>query len=331
MTTAAIPAVTDWHAHWVPPEALALLARRAMPPCLVTVAGTRRLLLADGRALPIKEAQLDLDARRAALDRAGIGRQVLSLAVVAGIFPAALPPEVDLAVAEAANRGFARITRESGGRFGGLAALPSADPARAARLLEIAVLEQGLEGGTLPADAFADDDTARRFVPVLAAAHRLRTQVFIHPGPVSGRPWPPAADDPLSMIRRRAVGFQDSLTAAAITLEYSPLLDPYPDVRVRLANLAGTLPLLAERIALSARRMALPDSQMDGRPRRILADTASFGAAGLSLAARTFGADRLVFGTDCPALQLAPALDGVNAAALAEADRATLLRGTALL
>lgn len=330
MPAPALPAVTDWHAHWVPPEALALLACRTVPPCLVTVAGTRRLLLPDGRAPAIKEAQLDLDTRRAALEKAGIDRQILSLAVIAGQFPASLPAESERAVCEAANRGFARISRESGDRFGALAALPTADPGHAARMLEIAVTEQGLAGGTLPADAFVDDETAARFRPVLAAAQRLRTQIFIHPGPLSDRPWPPADDSPLAMIRRRAVGFQDSLTAAAITFEYSDLLDSYPDVRVRLANLAGTFPLIAERIAVTARRMNLPDSRQDGRPHRLLADTASFGAAGLSLAARTFGAERLVFGTDCPALPLTPALDGVGTAAFSEAERIAVLRGDAL-
>lgn len=324
------PAVTDWHAHWIPPEALALLAGRATPPCLIRDGAARRLRLPDGRAPTVKEAQLDLDARRAALDQAGIDRQVLSLAVIAGIFPAALPPDLEQAVAEATNRGFARLARESGGRFGGLALLPTADPAQAARLLAIAVEEQGLEGGMLPADAFADDATAECFRPVLAAAHRLRTQLFVHPGPISGRSWPAGGDDPLALLRRRAVGFQDSLTAAALTLDYTGLLDPYPEARIRLANLAGTLPLLVERIALTAERMGLPPSRADGRPRHILADTASFGAASLTLAARTLGADRLVFGTDCPALTLPPARAAVAGADLTATERDDLLRGTAL-
>jgi hypothetical protein len=132
------------------------------------------------------------------------------------------------------------------------------------------------------------------------------------------------------MIRRRAVGFQDSLTAAAVTLEYSDLLAPYPRAVIRVANLGGTLALLADRIAMTADRMGLPPHWASGRPRRILVDTASFGAAGITLAARTLGADRIVFGSDSPALPLAPGLDGLHSAALSDAERAAILTGAAL-
>lgn len=327
----AAPAIVDWHAHWIPPEAIAVLAARGAPPRIVVGEdGRRRLDLGDGRMPPLKEDQLDLDRRRDEMDRAGVDRQILSLAVVAGIFPASLPPEVERAVAAATNRGLGRLGAQAGGRFGGLACLPGGDPKVAARILEEAIGDHGLEGGVLPADAFADDEIARALAPVLAVAHRLRSQIFIHPGPRSGRPPAPGGDDPLAMIRRRAVGFQDALTQAAITLEYGDLLDPYPDAKVRVANLGGTLALLAERIALTADRMGLPPAWADGRPRRILVDTASFGAGGIALAARTLGAERIVYGSDSPALALAPGLDGLRAAALPETDRAAILGGRAL-
>jgi len=323
-------AIIDWHAHWIPPETIALLSQRRDPPRIVQGKVGRLLETGDGRMLPLKEAQLDLDRRLGEMDKAGIDRQILSLAVVAGIFPGCLPPDVEQAVAEATNRGLARLTAQSGGRFGGLATLPSGAPALAARMLEQAVTEDGLEGGVLPADAFADETRATMLAPVLATANRLGTQLFVHPGPVSGSPLPDSGDDPLAMIRRRAVGFQDTLTQAAITLEYSDLLAPYPDLKVRVANLGGTLALLAERIALTADRMGLPAAWADGRPRRILVDTASFGAAGITLAAKTLGPERIVYGSDSPALSLSPGLEGLRAAALSEAERAAILRGQAL-
>ncbi|CCG40264.1 amidohydrolase family protein [Magnetospirillum molischianum] len=324
------PLIIDWHAHWIPPEVIALLTKRTEPPRIIAGRVGRLLDPGDGRMLPLKEPQLDLDRRRDEMDRAGVNKQILSLAVVAGIFPACLPPDVEQAVAEATNRGLARLTRDSGGRFGGLAALPSGAPNLAAKMLEEAVEEHGLEGGVLPADAFADETTASTLTPVLAAAHRLRTQIFVHPGPLSGSPLPSSGDDPLAMIRRRAVGFQDALTQAAITLEYSDTLAPYPDAVVRIANLGGTLALLAERIALTADRMGLPPAWADGRPRRILVDTASFGENGIALAAQTLGTDRLIYGSDSPALPLHPGLDGLHAAIPNESDRAAILSGRAL-
>ncbi|MDR3439486.1 amidohydrolase family protein [Telmatospirillum sp.] len=322
--------VVDWHAHWVPPELVAYLSERTTEPMVTVEEDGRWFAAAPGLRQRLKENQLDIALRIAEMDRTGITRQVLSLAVVLGTFLGSLPAELEKTLVSANNGGLARLIRERGDRFSGLAALPLAHLAEAPAFLEKAVGEQGLLGAILPADAFADKATAERHAGIFEMANRLGAHLFIHPGPLPGTPPAPVALDDAEIVRRRAVAFQDSLTAAVVTFEYTDFLDPYPDAVVHVANLGGTIALLAERISMTAERMGVPPRLADGRLHRLIVDTASFGGRGVALAAETLGVDRLVFGSDSPALALAPARSGVEAAGLNAVDRKNILTGSAL-
>jgi predicted TIM-barrel fold metal-dependent hydrolase len=321
--------IVDWHAHWVPPEVVDLLEGRKSEPRVVCEEGLRFFVAEPGSRQPLKEAQLDLSARIHAMDQCGVTRQVLSLAVVLGHFLARLPADLEMALVAANNGGLARLVATAGDRFSGLAALPLAHLEEAPAVLEKAIVEQGLLGAILPADAFADKAAARRLGAIFAVADRYRAHLFVHPAPLPGVPSAPMAVDEAQMVRRRAVGFQESLTAAAITFEFTDFLDPYPNAVVHLANLGGTIAFLAERIAMTAERMELPAHLSGGRLRRIFVDTASFGARGVALAAQVLGADRMVFGTDSPALPIAPAYQGVIAAGLDAETTQAILAGRA--
>lgn len=321
--------IVDWHAHWVPPEVVDFLAARDVEPCVISDGGVRYFLPGNGRRQPLKEEQLDIARRLAEMDREGITRQVLSLAVVLGTFLSHLPADLELALVDANNEGLSRLVRLRGDRFSGLAVLPMAHLAHAPAVLERAVGEQGLLGAILPAQAFADKPTAQRLADVFKVADRLGAHLFIHPGPIPGSPSPAAASDEAAMVRRRAVDFQNELTAAAITFEYTDFLDAFPGAVVHLANLGGTIALLAERIAMTAVRMDLPPELRSGRLRRTTVDTASFAAHGVALAAHVLGEDRVVFGTDSPALPIGPGRAGVEAAALDAGQRARILAGHA--
>lgn len=321
--------VIDWHAHWIPPEVTALFEARTNPPCIRRNKTGARVFYADTTTiLPLKEHQLDLDLRLAEMDAAGIDRQVLSLAVLYGMGLDRLPATLEGAIVAAYNDGLARLILKNGRRFSGLAALPIHDLAQAPAILERAMTEQRLLGAVLPAEAFADRPMAERYAQLFAAASRLGAHLFIHPGAWRS-PHDPAPDDEAAIIRRRAVRFQNDLTAAALTFEHTAFLDPYPGATVHLANLGGTLALLAERIALTAERMGLTPEQGDGRLRRILIDSASFGPGGLALAVANLGPNRLLLGSDSPALPLAPAIAAVTAAAIGEDERRAILTGRA--
>jgi predicted TIM-barrel fold metal-dependent hydrolase len=326
-----MPEIVDWHAHWVPPEVADLLAARRRPPLIADAGAGRRLYLAGGVSHPLNEPRHDIDQRLREMDQAGISRQVLSLAVVYGTWLAHLPADLELPIVNANNEGLAKLVASRGDRFSGLAVLPLGHLETAPGILERAMVEQGLIGAILPADAFADKPTARALSDVLAVADRYRAHLFIHPGVLPGRPPAAGGRDEAEVIRRRAVAFQDGLTAAMLTFEYTDFLTDFSGAVVHVANLGGSLPFLAERIAYTAERMGLPAERAIGRLRRTIVDTASFGPRGISLAAEVLGEDRLVFGTDSPALPIAPSRRGVEAAALSIAQMDGLLQGNALI
>jgi predicted TIM-barrel fold metal-dependent hydrolase len=222
-----------------------------------------------------------------------------------------------------------RLVQNQGNRFSALAALPLAQLDKAPAVLEKAIVEQGLLGAIVPADAFADKAAAQQWRAIFEVANRHRAHLFIHPGPMPGGVPGPVATDEAQMVRRRAIAFQDSLTAAVVTFEFTDFLDPFPDAVVHLANLGGTIALLAERIAMTAERMELPSHLASGRLRRTFVDTASFGARGVALAAQVLGVDRLVFGSDSPALAIAPAFQGVATAGLGAKNTQDILTGKA--
>ena len=96
---------------------------------------------------------------------------------------------------------------------------------------------------------------------------------------------------------------------------------------VQVANLGGTVPFLVERMDEVSRSggSELPSERM----RRCYVDTASFGPRAIELAAACFGADRLLFGTDCPIFATDRALGALAEARLDERSRELILAGNA--
>ena len=97
--------------------------------------------------------------------------------------------------------------------------------------------------------------------------------------------------------RRIVLETQSRLSECVVTLASPDLRDAYPAVTVQVANLGGTIPFLLERMESVAEHRA---KELRGRLRRCYVDTASFGPRAVELALKAFGADRVVFGTDCP-------------------------------
>jgi len=291
--------LSDWHAHWLPPSFVEYVGRRRTPPLLTSADGKLQLVGVNGARHTVAKGLGDIDERLRALDRLGIERQVLSLPGLFGVDTATCEDPVSLV--QVFNEGLADIVQQRGDRFSGLASLPLARLEEAPAVLDYALTKLGLSGAILPADAFADKETALRFDDVLRVANDAAAHIFVHPGPLpASKPMGTAYADEAAALRKGVFDIQNGLTAAAITLEFTDFLDAYPALTLHLANLGGNLAFLAERIAHGAGRYNLTPEQSDGRLKRIYVDTASFGPRAIELAARTFGRDRILFGSDAP-------------------------------
>jgi predicted TIM-barrel fold metal-dependent hydrolase len=266
--------------------------------------------------------------RVAAMEHWGIARQVLSLSGLFGV--ECLPGEEAAPLCAAFNGEAAEAVARHPDRFAALAVLPLANPVCAAAELERAHAI-GLCGAVLPADAFLLPEDATRLAPVLAAADRLGSHLFVHPGPVIPPPERMVRDAPghEAWQRRIVLETQAQLSEAVVTLGLSDLLAAYPRATVQVANLGGTIPFLIERMDEVARGEALPLPSGRLRGGWLHVDTASFGPRAIAAAVACFGAERVLLGSDCPIFDAGRAVQAVEAAGLDSSAKALVLGGNA--
>jgi predicted TIM-barrel fold metal-dependent hydrolase len=330
---AASDGIVDFHAHWIGPRVAELLKGRTSP------------------RPPQGTTWYDTDARLRDLDANGVARQVL--AWVGASFDGALPPDEARPLWRAQNDDLAALLKRHPSRFSALASIPTANVAWAAEELDRAHGELGLVGAVLPLDAFVSLAGARALAPIFAVAQKHKSHIFVHRGaaaadvpgqqPETGaiNPYfglPPAASGGAragsiagdNVPARTLLATATHLASGVVTLAFTDFLDPYPDVTVQIAMMGGAIPYVTEQIQMAAEDAGAP--LPDTRLKRVYFDTGQSGRGprGIALAARVFGADRILFGTDSgPTASVAPTIAAVRQAAITDADKELVFRGNA--
>ncbi len=315
----------DMHAHYYGGLVDDLMRREARP--FVSRDENGRLVLnAMTASTTMSDGYTDIAARLAWMDGKRIATQLLT-------FPGALGVDV-MPAAEVAgpirsfNDHLAGICRGSAGRFVGLAGLPLADMALAAAEMRRIRRELPLPGVILPGNYFLAVESVRLLTPVLEAANETGALVMIHPGLMPGEA-PPASYADTSVYRASVLNLQASLAHMALTVLSAGLCEAFPRIVFQLVNLGGTIPFVLER--LEAVALSRPPHEPFPREslRGLVYDCASLGLRALELAVRTFGADRVMLGTDYPIFTPDQVSDTVEAAELSDTDKAMVLSGTA--
>jgi predicted TIM-barrel fold metal-dependent hydrolase len=353
--------IIDWHTHWIGPRVTALLQARKEGPRLVTNEKGERYQVGRGAAGPRAGAKpqdpvwYDVDVRLAHLDKVGVARQLVGF--TGSSYDGVLPPDEARPFWRAQNEDIAELVRTHPTRFLGLATLPTGDVEGAAAELERAHNELGLIGGTLPLDAFIHLESARALTPIFAVAQKHRSHLYIHRGEAAptiplqtpevgasnayfGLPASRQANGSLPELpgdhawARTTLITSTHLAAGAITLALTDLLDPYPDVSVQLTMIGGSIAHVVEAIEQRTDRDGLPSPIP--RLRRIYVDTGATGRGprGIALAAKVFGSDRILFGSDYgPWPSIEPFIKGVADAEISPAQRQLIYvdNGRALL
>jgi predicted TIM-barrel fold metal-dependent hydrolase len=322
----------DAHAHFLPDGVVAAMRARSTAPAIqLQPDGKERRLMPAGHTLPFaRELYVDMDARLRFMDAHGIDRQVLSLGLLSGLH--ALPAAEAGPLARIFNDDLAALCGRHPDRFSGIALLPMDDIDDATAEFRRA-MELGLRGAILPVNMLRTPAEAATLAPVFAAAQQAHAHLFIHPGPspaeFQAQKARPATDPRDSLTARQAIGVQARLAEAAVTLLLTDFLDPYPDVTLQLANFGGTLAAVIERIDNAARLRDAADAAPSARLRRVYVDSASLGAKTLELAIAVFGADRVLFGTDCPIFRIDWMLAEAANADIDDSARKAFLHGNA--
>jgi predicted TIM-barrel fold metal-dependent hydrolase len=307
--------IIDWHSHWISRAELDLLSeRKALPRVTWNEAGQPLLEAPEAGIGPSKSAPFalsgkmtDIEERLRHLDEVGIARQVISALAFAYEF--ALSPEEARPFIQTANNELSALVHKHPDRFSGLAALATSDPEWSAGELERAHNELGLIGAVLPTNAFATLEGAHVLAPIFAAAQKLRSHIFLHRGAahpsVPGQPPIIIPED--TAPARWGLLIDTHLAAGAITLGLSDFLDPYPDVTIQLAMLGGSIGYVIEHIEMLSAHVDFMRGKASngsrsatGKLRRLYFDPGPYSLSprSVELTARTFGADRLLFGSD---------------------------------
>ncbi len=242
---------------------------------------------------------MDPDRRIEAMDRDGIGRQLLSPN------PLTMLHKVEARHAagfcRAHNDAMAALVATRPDRFVGAAALPMQDVDLALAELDRAVRELGLVApyvGTdfgYPLDDARLDDFYRHLV-------ELDVPLLLHPASTGGSGGP---DDPrlgrfdLGIL----FGYAYDETLAAAALVFGGVLDRHPSLDVCVSHGGGAIAFVADKFSFAARTRpwvpeAVREHGFEHYLRRLWFDDHVHGAAARALVAATASPDRLVFGTN---------------------------------
>jgi aminocarboxymuconate-semialdehyde decarboxylase len=318
--------IIDFHNHAFPKGYLDALATGRYQATAERDADGRLIMAQKGDYNVIMPAHYDADARIAAMDAAGVNRQVLTM-TVPGVHSETA--EQGHTLAQIVNDGFAEMIARYPRRLTALAALPLQEPAAAVHELERAVSQLGLRGGTLFAHINGrplDDPT---FLPLYEKAVELDVPLFVHP-------IIPTHIGLMGDYRLVAVmGFLFETTVAAARLVYSGLFERLPHLKLVLAHLGGTIPFIAERMVRGYEvydecRVNLSRSPMETL-QSLYMDTFPGTPEAVATAVRFAGADKILMGSDFPHQigDLPGGVKTIQQTSLSQADKELILGGNA--
>jgi aminocarboxymuconate-semialdehyde decarboxylase len=236
----------------------------------------------------------ELNARLRLMDRAGIDLQVLSAAPQ---LPYGGYADLAVTAARHVNDEYAAVVSAYPDRFRAFAATPM--PHIDASLAEInrAIDELGMVGVTMNTSVLGRAITDPDFEPIFAELDARGAVLYLHPAG-NGACSPLVSDHHITWM----VGAPFEDTIAAMQLITSGHLQRWPGVKIICSHLGGALPMITRRaddhLAWEAPDTPEPPSLA---VHRLWFDTVSHchGPA-LRCAIDSFGADRILLGTDFP-------------------------------
>jgi predicted TIM-barrel fold metal-dependent hydrolase len=276
----------DVHAHHFPSEYMDCLARLGHPDARAAV------LRAPGGGM-------SLDDRMVMLDRTGVDLQVLSPAAAA---PYLAEEANAVEAARTLNDGLIAVRQQYPGRFAAFASLPLPHVDAALAELRRGLDTLGMVGVTVGCSVLGRQLDDPAFEPLYAELDRRATVLFLHP--VGAGCGAGSAEYGI----RWMVGAPVEDAVAALRLTLSGLTTRYPNVKVIVPHFGGMLPFLLERLDDEAEREGhagirpAPGIRPSEVVKRLYYDTVNAHVPALRCACETFGADRIMLGTDFPYL-----------------------------
>ncbi|WP_448808524.1 amidohydrolase family protein [Agromyces bauzanensis] len=298
----------DAHAHIIPRD---FPAHDGFPRMEAIDHDTARTLLFGTTNFRAKDVFFDVERRIEAMDAAGVDEEIVS--PMPPLLNYAVTPVLGISIARYVNDVVARYVRDGEGRIHGLGIVPMQDPQLAtAELAHLPSL--GLRGVEVASHVNGVPIGDARFTEFFQEVDRLGISVFVHTMPRMDEVALPAS-------LRASIGVGLEGARGATSLLFGGMADTCALEHVLFSHAAGGLPLMLARADYfwaqqpEDARAAEPPSTV---ARRFFYDSMVFDPRGLRLIVDYLGSDRVVLGTDFPAMprpdRLADTLDALDLA-----------------
>jgi aminocarboxymuconate-semialdehyde decarboxylase len=304
----------DVHAHLWTEEYLDLLVRYG------------RASADEHRGLGAGETERDLDSRFSMMDAAGIDLQVLSASPQ---LPTLEDEDEAVEAARHINDLYARVVAAHPDRFAAFVNLPLPHVDAALEELRRGLDDLGMLGAAVLTSTLGRSIADPGWDRLYEELNRRASVLYVHPaGCGAGSP----LISPYNLTWMLGAPIEDSVAAAHLITAGIP--SRYPNMKIINSHLGGALPMLIQRMD-NQYAWQVPDTPEPPSiaARRMWYDTVSHAhPPALRCACESFGADRLVLGTDFPYESgdlFQKAVDHVVQSGLPETDASAILDGNA--
>jgi aminocarboxymuconate-semialdehyde decarboxylase len=295
--------LVDTHAHLLPYDYPAG-APECFPRMEPVDGETARTLLFGQMQFTAKDVFFDAERRLEAQDASGVDVEVLT--PMPPLLRYDLPLADGLSLGRHVNEFSATLCQTDPTRLIALGMVPMQDPDAATAELP-AIKEMGLAGVEIASNILGSSIGHEKFLPFFAEVERLGLSVFVHAMPS------PTERLPMSAMGTYVVGVEGAFAAASMVAGGTAA--KCPDLRISFSHAAGGFPLMIPRHQYfwggswneepkSPERAVMPD---DGPSplefaRRFFYDSLVFDRRALTYLIDLLGADRLLVGSDFPAM-----------------------------
>jgi aminocarboxymuconate-semialdehyde decarboxylase len=295
--------LVDAHAHLLPRDYPAD-APECFPRMEPIDGDTARTLLFGAMRFRARDVFFDAERRIAAQDASGVDVEVVT--PMPPLLRYDLPAAEGLSLARYVNEFAATLCSADRTRLVGFGMVPMQDPDAATAELA-AIQGQGLHGVEIASNVLGFSIGDERFLPFFAEAERLDLPVFVHAMP--------AMTDrlPASAMGTYVVGLEGALAAASMIA--GGTAGKCPDLRISFSHAAGGFPLMLPRAQYFwggawNEEPVVPERAIahdDGPPpiayaRRFYYDSLVFDSRAIRYLIDLLGHDRLLVGSDFPAM-----------------------------
>ena len=284
---------------------------------------------AAGRRGPVLDRLYDYSNMRIKeMDEAGVDIQVLSHGA-----PSTQRLDADVApgIAAEANDNLKEIIAMHPDRFGGFAALPTADPKAAADELERAVDKLGLCGAMIHGLSNGEFVDLPKYWPIYERAQALDVPIYLHPG----KPHPAVQEvyykdyaEKYPNLVSSAWGYTVETATQGIRMVLSGVFDKYPDLKMILGHLGESIPFSLWRIDQSLSRaenvggLAFRDTFSE---HFWITTSGNFSDPAMLCCIQEMGVERVIFSIDYPFVDNPPGTEWMERLSLSRDDKKKIL------